>query len=221
MSDRTAPLFTTGDALRFGWTETQAHLRTVLALSATGAFLALLQQALANSHAGLLSLAVQIIQAAVTLAFMRVALKLVDGFPVDLSRPAELIVGFLNYLLTAVLVALIIAAGFVLLIVPGVIWILKYGFATFLAADRGLHPVEALRESARLTHGMKSQLLPFGLALIGVNLLGAIALGIGLLFTIPVTLIAAAFVLRRLERREAMQIRPTRSVALTPQPSGA
>src|SRR5581483_10241008 len=96
--------------------------------------------------------------------------------------------GFLPYLLTSILFALIVAGGLVLLIVPGVVWMLQFGFATFVSVDRCLDPIGCLRASSQLTRGVKGRLLGFVLAAIALNLLGCLALGVGLLFTVPMTL---------------------------------
>lgn len=140
---------------------------------------------------------------ALALAFIRVSLALHDGRPVDLGRPAELLDGLLSYLVTSVLYGLVVAAGFVLLIVPGVIWAVQFGCAYFVAADAKLDPIEAMRESSRLTRGARWHLLGFGLLLGLVNLAGALAFGIGLLVTIPTTFLAAVYAFRRLQARAA------------------
>lgn len=223
MNGDTERPFSTSEALRFGWAKTLANLKPLLTIGAIGAFLALLNQALMGSgdRTGarpLLGLVVQVLQAGVTMAFIRVALKLHDGQPIDLSHPAELLAGFFTYLLTSILYFLIVAGGLLLLVVPGVIWALRYGFATFLVLDKKTDPVEALRESGRLTRGVKGQLLAFALLMFCVNLLGAIALGIGLLVTIPTTFIAAAYVLRKLQARAAAGAQPApRAPPFTPQ----
>jgi len=63
-------------------------------------------------------------------------------------------------------------------------------FVMFIVIDRGLGPVEAMKESARLTRGYKWQLLGFVLVLALINFVGALALLVGLFVTIPVTSLA-------------------------------
>jgi uncharacterized membrane protein len=77
-----------------------------------------------------------------------------------------------------------------LLIVPGVIFTLMFMFATFIVVDRELGPIEAMKESKRLAHGHKWALLGFVLVLALINLLGVLALGVGLLVSIPVSSLA-------------------------------
>jgi uncharacterized membrane protein len=217
MNNDTARSFSSVEALRFGWTKTIANLKPLLIIGAVGAFLALLNQALripddTGGLSALLMIAVQVLEVALTLVYIRVALKLHDGEPLDVTRPAGLLSGFFTFLLAYVLYSLIVVGGLVLLIVPGVVWALKFGFAGFLVSDKKLDPIEALRASSRLTDGVKTQLLVFALLLFAVNFLGALALGVGLLVTIPTTFIASAYVFRRLQVRAAERSQVTAQV---------
>jgi hypothetical protein len=112
----------------------------------------------------------------------------------DLWYPAP----FWRFLGAELLAGLIIAVGFVLLIVPGIIASLGLGFVPFVAVDRGTWPIDSLKESWRITKGHKWQLLLLGLALIALNLIGLLALVIGIFVTIPITLLAGAHAYRTL-----------------------
>ncbi|MDO9018378.1 MAG: hypothetical protein Q8S73_06175 [Deltaproteobacteria bacterium] len=204
-SEITRP-FSSAEALRFGWRTTLANLTPLITLGAIGAVLAALGRALASPGNGALVIpflgpGIQVLQIALALAFIRVSLALHDGRPVDLDRPAELLDGLLSYLVTSVLYGIVVTAGFILLIVPGVIWAVQFGVACFVAADAKLDPIEALRESSRLTRGVRWHLLGFGLLLSLVNLVGALAFGVGLFVTVPTTFLAAVYAFRRLQAR--------------------
>ena len=208
--------FTNAEALRFGWNTTRANLKPLVIMGAVGAFLAMLNQALTRHGDALLGLVIQILQAAVALAFLRAALALHDGKPLDLSNFRALLENFFTYLLTGILYVMIFVGGLVLLIVPGVIWGLRFSMAGYLVADGRTDPIAALHESGRLTEGVKGRLLELGLLMLGINLLGALALGIGLLFTVPTTLIAGAFVFRRLQVREVQRHAGSTSASAVP-----
>lgn len=208
MDQQTERPFSSMEALRFGWATTREHLRPLLILGAVGAFLALLNHSLTQPSpnpgvAPILALAVQLLEAALMMVYLRVALMLHDRRPVDFARPQVLLADFFTYLLTTLLVTLIVLGGFLLLIVPGVLWGLKFGYAPFLVADGKTDPMDALRESARVTRGVRKQLFGFALLILGLNILGSLAFGVGLLVTVPTGLIAAAYVLRRLQTRAA------------------
>jgi uncharacterized membrane protein len=206
--------FSTEDALRTGWNLTMANLRPLLGLGAVSAVLALLQSALREPGGGppglrgLFSLAINVVQVGLSMVWIRTALRLREGRPPDLAQWRDVLPRFWSYLLASVLVGLVVAVGLVLLVVPGVIWGLRFGFAGFAVMERGLDPLEAMRESRRLTDGVKGQVLVFALALLGVNLLGALALGVGLLVTIPTSFLAAAEVYQRLRSRAGQRVGP-------------
>lgn len=114
---------------------------------------------------------------------------------VDLWAPEM----FWKYFLASLLVGLIVIVGLILLIVPGIIWGLRYAFVPYLIIDRKLPVMDALRESARITLGHKWQLLGLVIVFALLNILGAIALLVGLLVTIPVTMLAFVHTYRTLE----------------------
>ena len=62
---------------------------------------------------------------------------------------------FWKYLGASILLALAVAIGFVLLIVPGIIFGLMFMFTTFVVIERELGPIDAMNESHRLTRGHK------------------------------------------------------------------
>ena len=103
---------------------------------------------------------------------------------------------FWKYLGASILASLAIGVGLVLLIVPGIILALMFMFTTFLVIERELGPIEALKESNRITRGHKWNLLGLLLMLILVNLLGVLALIVGLLVSVPVTVLALTHVYR-------------------------
>jgi len=105
---------------------------------------------------------------------------------------------FWRYLGAQFLVAIIIFVGLLLLIVPGIIAALGLLFVLYVVIDRGAGPINALKESWRITNGNKWQLFLFGLVLIGLNLVGLLALVVGLLVTVPVTWIAVTHAYRTL-----------------------
>jgi uncharacterized membrane protein len=112
----------------------------------------------------------------------------------DLWNPGP----FWRYFGAHILTVIAIALGFIALIVPGVILAMGLMFVPYIVIDRGLGPIEAMKESWRVTKGHKWQLFLLFLALIGLNILGAIALIVGLLVTIPITMLAAAHAYRTL-----------------------
>jgi uncharacterized membrane protein len=105
---------------------------------------------------------------------------------------------FFKYLFGSILYLLIIYAGLILLIFPGIIWGIKFGLYPYFIIDKGLGPIKALKASAKTTMGARWDLLGFGFVVCIINLLGTLCLGIGIFATIPATMVATALVYRRL-----------------------
>jgi len=111
----------------------------------------------------------------------------------SLNRPVALSDFFTSFdkyvplLILQLLMALIITLGLIMLVVPGIYFAVSYLFAHFYVWFYDVDPAEALRLSRRATGGNFGQILLLCLILAGINLLGALAFGVGLLLTIPFT----------------------------------
>jgi uncharacterized membrane protein len=106
---------------------------------------------------------------------------------------------FWKFVGASILVGLLIIVGFILLIVPGIVLALMYMFTTFIVIDRGLGPIDAMKESNSITRGHKWPLLGLVCILALINIAGAIALLVGLLVTVPVTSLAFTHAYRVLQ----------------------
>lgn len=89
-------------------------------------------------------------------------------------------------------VGLLVMLGLLLFIIPGIYWSLKYMFVPYLVIDKKTSVSEAFTLSGRLTDKILWKLIALGCVVFCFNLLGLLALGIGLLITVPVTNIAMA-----------------------------
>jgi uncharacterized membrane protein len=106
---------------------------------------------------------------------------------------------FWKFVGASILVGLLIIVGFILLIFPGIILALMCMFTIFIVIDRGLGPIDAMKESNSITRGHKWPLLGFVCILALINIAGAIALLVGLLVTVPVTSLAFTHAYRVLQ----------------------
>jgi len=83
-----------------------------------------------------------------------------------------------------------LVTGILLLVVFGVILVVMFIFAGLLVIDREVGPIEALKESYRITSGHRWSILGLILVLFLINLLGLLALIVGMLVSIPIALLA-------------------------------
>lgn len=105
---------------------------------------------------------------------------------------------FWKYSIAMLLLGFAIFIGLLLLIVPGVILAILTLFVGFIIIEKKVGPVTAFKESVALTKGNRWPLFWLSLAMIGVNILGFLALVVGLLVTVPVTYLAITHVYRML-----------------------
>ncbi len=197
--------FSKGEALRFGWDTMKNNLGffigllIVLGLLYTVPFIIAGMALEANVFLGaILYIADMVLTIIISIGLVKIALRFCDnekGRFSDLFSQYRL---FFKYLFASILYFLIVWGGSVLLIIPGIIWGIKFWFYNYFVVDKKAGSIEALKRSSLITKGVKWDLFVFFLALIGINLLGALCLLVGLFATIPTTMVALAFVYRRL-----------------------
>jgi len=108
---------------------------------------------------------------------------------------------FWTYIIASIVVGVIVVIGVILLIIPGIIWGLRYMFVPYIVMDKRLGVSAALSESARITSGHKWELFILLLIFLGLNILGAICLIVGLLVSVPVTYLATVHAYRVLQQK--------------------
>lgn len=120
---------------------------------------------------------------------------------------------FFKFLFSSILTTLIIFVGLLLFIVPGIIWSLKFSQFKYLVVDKQMGPIEALKESSKLTQGVKWELLGFLIVSSLVNFLGLMFFLVGLLITAPVTMLAYAHIYQQLLDQEEPEVSKTSTPA--------
>lgn len=220
----TQAAFSRSAALRYGWDVTKQNLPLFIGLCLISMFVSAMQNAFGDASRGLfigfraiLAMSIEVVTLVVHMGWLYIALRLRDGQKAELRDLLVPLPQFFDFLFGMLLCGIIVLVGLVLLIVPGVIWALRYGFVGLLIIDQKLDPLSALRRSAELTAGVKGELFVFGLCLLGLNLLGALALGIGLFATLPTSAMAVIYVYRvLLSRNESKPAAPPAVEHLAP-----
>ncbi|GMU74236.1 MAG: hypothetical protein AMXMBFR44_4330 [Candidatus Campbellbacteria bacterium] len=106
----------------------------------------------------------------------------------------------LQFAIASLLTGIIVAIGIVLLIVPGIIAQMGLLFAALFVVDKGMKGIDAMKASWKLTKGHRWNLFLAFLVLILFNVAGALAFGVGLLVTVPMSLVALVYLYRELDR---------------------
>ncbi|MFP4482662.1 MAG: DUF975 family protein [Thermovirgaceae bacterium] len=192
-----------GEAFRYGWEAFRRNVFFFIGLLLIAGLPLALLEGWAGSlpdrslQGAVIEIFAALFRVAVAMAVIVTCLGIYDR---GLASPSEFRrIGnrYIPYFFGTMLYSLLVGIGMVLLVVPGVYVGVACQFAPYLIIDRRLGPVEALRESAALTKGSRWGLLFFGLVMIGLNILGSLLFGLGLLITVPVTFSAHVWVYRR------------------------
>jgi uncharacterized membrane protein len=146
----------------------------------------------------ILSLIGTILSMIVTLGSINFVLKIYDNKSAPYSSIFEKWQLVLKFFLASILYVLIIFAGFILLIIPGIIWSIKFQFYPYVMVDRGTGIIESLKFSSKIVDNNKWKIFLFILAQALIFIVGFLLLGIGILVAIPVTMMAETYIYRKL-----------------------
>ena len=203
--------FSKREAIVFGWQTTRANLGlfivylllSALAGSFFGGFAGLFQKRL-PVFSLIFNIGYIFLTFAINIVGIKIALKFCDNDEREITQVISFTPSlFLKFAGGYILYSLLVALGFILLILPGVFWMVKYQYVIYFLADKDMEIGEAFKNSAETTNGAKWELFAFLILLSLINLAGVICLLVGLLVTIPVTMVAMAFVYRKLSGTRA------------------
>lgn len=133
----------------------------------------------------LLNAASFIVSPALEAGFYLVALKLAKRQLTTFSDFFRGFNDFLPLLMARVVTSVLIALGFLLLIIPGIYLAVAYAFTFPLILERKMGFWQAMETSRKVITKQWFAFLGLGLLLFVINLIGALPCGLGLLITIP------------------------------------
>lgn len=195
--------FSKGEAIRFGWEGMKKNFwlwaGVMLLIFVLSSISSSANNNMKNTPiiAAVVMILVFAIDVIIQMGIVRATLKIADGAKPtidDIFSERKL---FWRYLGASVLYGLMVVGGLILLIVPGIIWAVKYQFSRYLIVDKQLGIMDSFKQSGVITTGIKSQLFLFDILLFGIILAGAIAFGVGLIAAVPTAFIATVFVYRK------------------------
>lgn len=154
-----------------------------------------------SGMAGLWSIVYMIVQFIVSMGVIKAYLDITRGKKVSMETFTSVAPLTLKFITAQILMMLIVLGGFLLLIVPGIYFSLKYMFTPYLVVDKGMGPIEALKASGEMTKGVKWDMVGFIAATVVLMYSGILALFVGLLVTIPLGTLAYVILYDRLRMR--------------------
>jgi uncharacterized membrane protein len=197
--------FSIGEAVHFGWKTMKANFLFFLGLLIVTGLIQFAPQFISdnllkgkfpfNLIATLLGIAIQLVT---SMGLIRITLKFCDGEKGDFGDLFSCFPKLIPFFLSSLLYFLIIIGGALLLIIPAFIWGVTFGLYPYFIIDKGMGPVAALKASAAATKGVRWDLFGLGAVNGCIVVLGVLCLLVGLFAAIPTTLVAGAWVYRRL-----------------------
>ena len=130
--------------------------------------------------------------------FIALALHAIDGALPRFSDLFSQFSVFWRYVGASILYGLLLFVGFLLLIVPGIYWMITYAFWPYFLVDKKVSIIESFKMSAQATKGHKWSLLLLYVFIIALNILGLCVFFVGVLVTAPMTALMLAYAYRKL-----------------------
>lgn len=176
-----------GSAYNFGWQVLKTNFWALLGIVVVGALLSALPYPFmggypTHDHSAFSSLFWILVSGPVSFGIIWTFLKAVRKEDFEIKDMfAAFGPNYWNVLVANLLISVVIALGFVLLIVPGIYLACKLAFVPFLIMDKGMKFSDAFSASWDMTKGHGWTIFLMGLLAIPIAIGGLILLGLGVL----------------------------------------
>ena len=203
------PQLEVGAAIGYGWKKFTENVGPfiilMLAVFVATIVIAILQNVLTPNSSGFLALIWSaaiavvgyVINSIIQAGVIRAALGVTRGETPSVSQLTETD-NIANYILTVILVGIGLFIGFILCIIPGIIWLIFTAYAPIAALDKGLGPVDAITASINWVKERFGAVFLILLVSYIVYIVGLCLCGVGLLVSAPVALVAMVYSYRAL-----------------------
>jgi uncharacterized membrane protein len=202
--------FTISALFSNAWSDYKQYWKTILLVILTFALVQILpfigadidQQTGVMNQNGLGSLIAWFAGTWLTIGYYNFLLNIVDGKDAqyrDIFYGVKSVEQFAYFVLLSFIYPVVVGIGLIFLIIPGIILAIGLYFAQYYIAENRTGFGQAFRSSWEITKGNRLKIFGFGIVSGLFNILGFLALGIGLLITIPMTALMYARMFRNLE----------------------
>lgn len=205
-------MFSIKESIKYGWSKSKEHMELVL-------FTTLLVLAVGSIAGGfgngnqndfsLIGIIAIIFGMIIKIGYNKIFLRIHDGESpkfVDIFKEYRT---FWRYLGASILYPLTVMGGLILIVIPGIIWAIRFSFSLIIVIDTKSGPIAAMKESYAITKGNFWKLVLFFIVMALINLLGLILFVVGLIISIPISTIAYIWVYRKLTDAKASLIMDT------------
>lgn len=202
-------LFTIKEALSYGWETLKKNFWFLVGVFAfiivVSGIVSSISEYATKHNMDAISAVVQLlgflIQLMLGIGSTRIALDIYNGTPTSFKKLFVLDKTFLPYLGATLLYMIIVIVGFVLLIIPGFMWMIKYQLYPWLVIDKGMSSREAIKASGVITKGSRNKLLLFWITSLGISFVGILIVGVGLFPAVALLFMASAYIYKKLSTK--------------------
>ena len=202
-------LFTIKEALSYGWETLKKNFWFLVGVFAfiivVSGIVSSISEYATKHNMDAISAIVQILGFLIQLVFgigsTRIALAIYNGTPTSFKKLFIFDKTFWPYLGATLLYVIIVVVGFILFIIPGFIWMIKYQFYPWLVIEKGMRSKEAIKASGVITKGSKGTLFLFWLTSLGISFVGILVVGVGLFPAVALLFMASAYIYKKLSTK--------------------
>ena len=120
-----------------------------------------------------------------SLGYLKNLFQTLDGIEPQFSAYGQQARKILTYFVASILVSIVVSIGFMLLIIPGVYLALRLQFFAAFIVEEDAGIIDSIQRSWKITEGQVLPLFVLLLTMIGLIILGAILLLVGVFVTAP------------------------------------
>lgn len=153
-----------------------------------------------TSESSLVSFILTLVQVYFGLGFTHVMLLLTDNRHTNISDLFNGFGMFISYFVGSFLYGISVAIGLILLVVPGIFVAIRLQFYPYYIIEHGDNAFTALYKSYQDSEHLTLELFLFGITVLAINTAGALFMGIGVIFTYPLTTLATVVIYRGLQQ---------------------
>ena len=203
MEERTIDL---GSIYKYAFDQFRKYASFIIGITVTYVVLAVVPRvyfylsmpAEATSETQFLSLFLTLVQVYLGLGFTRIMLLLTDDLHTEITDLFNGLRMFISYFVATFLYGIAVGLGLLLLVVPGIFVAIRLQFYPYYIIELGDNAFTALYRSYTDTENLTLELFLFGITVVAANLAGALFLGIGVIFTYPLTTLASVVIYKGL-----------------------
>lgn len=147
------------------------------------------------------SITMNVVQGLMTLIYVKVIFLCMDDQPADMGSVFSVLSNVISYWAASCIFVLGAILGCLLLIVPGIIFMVGCGFFPYAIVDKGMGPIEALKYSWEITSGSKWKLIGFFIVIWLIMFGGMLCFLVGIVPAYIVSMVGICHAFRQLAQQ--------------------